>query len=134
MIFNLSIGLVLDGGGGRGAYQIGVWKYFLEKRIKFDYISGTSAGALNSVLICQNNYKKAEKLWTQLKPEDIKEIDKKKLAKIVAELAKELLSLTILRKNAKTSVILKEIVRYLGYTIKSKDIYNCCKKPPSIFI
>ena len=26
------LGIVLDGGGGRGAYQIGVWKYLKESK------------------------------------------------------------------------------------------------------
>ena len=35
-------GLVLGGGGARGAYQIGVWKALLEKNIQFEVITGTS--------------------------------------------------------------------------------------------
>lgn len=46
------MGLVLAGGGGKGAYEIGVWKAFCEtgvdKRIKV--YSGTSVGAINATL------------------------------------------------------------------------------------
>ena len=61
------IGLVLDGGGGKGAYHIGVWKYL--KEVGFDNnikaISGTSVGGLNACLFALNNYELAETIWTQ---------------------------------------------------------------------
>ena len=45
------IGLVLGGGGGKGAYQIGVWKALREYKIDkyITYLSGTSIGSLNSL-------------------------------------------------------------------------------------
>ncbi|WP_248924002.1 patatin-like phospholipase family protein [Paenibacillus hamazuiensis] len=67
------IGLVLAGGGGKGAYQIGVWRvlreFGLEKSIKA--ISGTSVGALNGALFLQNDYRAAEKVWLTMSPEKI---------------------------------------------------------------
>jgi NTE family protein len=50
------IGLVLPGGGARGAYQVGVLKAFLEisqtkSESPFDIISGTSAGAINAAFL-----------------------------------------------------------------------------------
>lgn len=61
------LGLVLDGGGGKGAYQIGVWKYLkevgLDNNIKA--ISGASVGALNSCLFALDDYKLAEEIWTR---------------------------------------------------------------------
>ncbi len=49
------LGLVLSGGGARGAFQVGVWKTLREHPNGFrnppDIISGTSAGALNGALI-----------------------------------------------------------------------------------
>lgn len=43
--------LILSGGGARGAFQVGVWKYLLEKGWDPDLICGTSAGAVNAVAI-----------------------------------------------------------------------------------
>ena len=40
--------LILSGGGARGAYQVGVWKYLLEKNWRPDLICGTSVGAVNA--------------------------------------------------------------------------------------
>ena len=45
----MKIGLVLEGGGLRGMYTIGVIDEFLEKGIKFPYVVGVSAGACNGV-------------------------------------------------------------------------------------
>ena len=38
-------GLVLDGGGARGAYQIGAWKALTEAGVKVSAVAGTSVGA-----------------------------------------------------------------------------------------
>jgi NTE family protein len=43
--------LILSGGGARGAFQVGVWKYLLEKGWDPDLICGTSVGAVNAVAI-----------------------------------------------------------------------------------
>lgn len=42
-----NIGLVLEGGGMRGAYTAGVLDYLMQKKIKFPYVIGVSAGANN---------------------------------------------------------------------------------------
>lgn len=42
----MKIGLVLSGGGARGAAHLGVLKFLEEKNIQVDYLSGTSAGAI----------------------------------------------------------------------------------------
>lgn len=42
-------GLVLQGGGMRGAFTSGVLDVFMERKLSFSYVIGTSAGALNGV-------------------------------------------------------------------------------------
>ncbi len=44
-------GLVLSGGGAKGAYQVGVLKYMAEAGMKIDAVSGASIGALNGAII-----------------------------------------------------------------------------------
>ncbi len=61
-------GLVLEGGGAKGAYQIGAWRAFRELGITFDGVVGTSIGALNGALIVQDDYEKAFKLWYDMNP------------------------------------------------------------------
>ena len=65
------IGLVLAGGGGKGAYQIGVWKYLREAGLDRNVcaVSGTSVGALNAALFATGDLERAEKIWRNMKPE-----------------------------------------------------------------
>lgn len=67
------IGLVFAGGGGKGAYEIGVWKYLHE--IGLDQyvrsVSGTSVGALNAALFVGSSYEIAEDLWLNIEPKKI---------------------------------------------------------------
>lgn len=56
-------GLVLEGGGAKGAYQIGAWKAMREAGVKIKGIAGTSVGALNGALICMDDLTNAEKVW-----------------------------------------------------------------------
>jgi NTE family protein len=43
--------LILTGGGARGAFHIGVWKYLQERQWTPDMICGTSVGAINAAAI-----------------------------------------------------------------------------------
>ncbi len=67
------VGLVFGGGGGKGAYQIGVWRALREACIdsKIDAIAGTSIGALNGALFCMGDLAKAEKVWAAISPEQV---------------------------------------------------------------
>lgn len=56
-------GLVLEGGGAKGAYQIGAWKALREEGVKIKGISGVSVGALNGALICMDDFERAEEIW-----------------------------------------------------------------------
>lgn len=71
------LGIVLDGGGGRVAYQIGVWKYLKESKLynSISAISGTSVGGLNSCLFALDEYNLAETIWTQKIQDKILSID-----------------------------------------------------------
>ena len=59
-------GIVLEGGGARGSYQVGVWRALSEAGIKIRGIAGASVGALNGALMCQDKLKKAEQLWSSI--------------------------------------------------------------------
>lgn len=60
------LGLVLEGGGARGAYQTGVLRALFDAGYSFDAVAGTSVGALNGVMIAQNEYDKSIKIWDSL--------------------------------------------------------------------
>ncbi|GAA0105692.1 patatin-like phospholipase family protein [Paraclostridium sordellii] len=57
-------GLVLEGGGTKGAYQIGAFKALRELGIEFKGVAGTSIGALNGAYIVQDNIDVLEEIWT----------------------------------------------------------------------
>lgn len=71
------LGLSLEGGGAKGAYQFGAWKAFRELGMEFDGITGTSIGALNGALMIQEDYEKAYEIWQEIAPEKILNIDSK---------------------------------------------------------
>ncbi len=56
-------GLILAGGGAKGAYQMGAWRAMLDLGVEFEAIAGTSIGAINGALIAQGNFDKAMKFW-----------------------------------------------------------------------
>ncbi len=72
-------GLVLSGGGARGAYEAGVLYYLfvsgpkdLREKVKFDILSGTSIGALHACAIAsemhkiEEGMKKIAQIWVNL--------------------------------------------------------------------
>lgn len=88
------MGLVLSGGGARGAYQVGVLAAVQEICEKsgispcFDYLSGVSAGAINASSLAANcdNYKNASdnliKLWSEVSVEKVFSTDSLTMGKI----------------------------------------------------
>ena len=68
-------GIVLDGGGARGAYQIGAWKALKEAGIKINAVAGTSVGALNGALICMGDVENAVKIWSEMTFSRVMDVD-----------------------------------------------------------
>ncbi len=81
------LGLVLAGGGGKGAYQFGVWKALNEYGVanNFAAISGTSIGGLNAALFVQGSLELCEEVWRNISHEKVFTVDKRKLAEVVSE-------------------------------------------------
>lgn len=79
----MKIGLVLSGGGGKGAYELGVWKALKELKIDkyIEVFSGTSIGAFNAILFAQDSLEKAEALWEEVTMDKIVPISKFDLLK-----------------------------------------------------
>jgi NTE family protein len=57
------IGIVLEGGGAKGAYQVGVWRCLSENNIKYGCVVGTSIGACNGAAMVMNDYSNLENIW-----------------------------------------------------------------------
>jgi NTE family protein len=62
------VGLVLAGGGGKGAYHIGVWKALREFGVdtNISAVAGSSVGTLNAALFMQGDYDLAEQIWLSI--------------------------------------------------------------------
>ncbi len=68
-------GIVLEGGGAKGAYQIGVWKALREAGVRIRGIAGSSVGALNGALMCMDDLEKAEHLWKNISYSQVMDVD-----------------------------------------------------------
>jgi NTE family protein len=97
-------GLVLEGGGAKGAYHIGAYKAMVDEGIRVKGIAGTSVGALNGAMIAQGDYEKAYEMWHEISyskvintnDEEIEKLKQMKLTKedisLLAERIKEVFS------------------------------------------
>ncbi len=74
-------GLVLEGGGAKGAYHIGAYKAIKDMNIKIDGVAGTSVGALNGAMIVQDDFNKAYELWYNMTYSKVINTDDKEIEK-----------------------------------------------------
>lgn len=63
--------LVLEGGGIKGAYQIGAYYAMLECGIKIDGFYGTSIGAFNAAVLCANKHEELLHFWLTTSPGEL---------------------------------------------------------------
>ena len=68
--------IALEGGGAKGAYEIGAWKALEEAGIKYNAVSGTSVGALNGALMAMRDLPRAETAWNDMRLSKVIELDK----------------------------------------------------------
>ncbi|BEP30227.1 patatin-like phospholipase family protein [Helicovermis profundi] len=76
-------GLVLEGGGAKGSYQIGVWRALRELNIDIGAISGTSIGAINGAFITLGLYDEVYDIWYNMEPDFGIEGDREILSKLI---------------------------------------------------
>lgn len=70
-------GLVLSGGGAKGAFEMGVWKAIRECDYSLGAVIGTSVGALNAAMIAQNDYELALEFWSNLTINQVLDLNQK---------------------------------------------------------
>ena len=78
----MQYGLVLEGGGARGAYHVGAYKALLDLGISIGGVTGTSIGALNGAAIVQNDLDGLEQLWQNIDVDTLFGINPEELRKI----------------------------------------------------
>ena len=76
-------GLVLEGGGAKGAYQIGAWKALKEAGVKINAVAGTSVGALNGALICMDELEMAQQMWSNLTYSQVMDVDDTRMEQLM---------------------------------------------------
>jgi len=87
---NTKLGVVLSGGGAKGAYEVGFLKALAEFDIQPEAIAGTSIGALNGAIYASTKDTKMsatllEELWDDLASSNVLKVDKTKAIKNLVE-------------------------------------------------
>ena len=68
-------GLVLAGGGTKGAYEVGIWKALKEIGLNITAVVGTSIGALNGALFLQDDLESVVKMYENIKIDNIMNVN-----------------------------------------------------------
>ncbi len=66
----ISLAFVLGAGGTRGDFQVGALQFLYSRRIRPDIICGTSAGAVNGLVLAEGGIKKLVTLWKNFRSKD----------------------------------------------------------------
>ena len=67
--------IALEGGGAKGAYEVGVWKALDEAGIKYNAVAGTSVGALNGAMMAMRDLDGAIEAWKNIHLTDIVDVN-----------------------------------------------------------
>lgn len=141
----MKIGLVLAGGGGKGAYELGVWKALKQLNLTkyISVFSGTSIGAFNSILFAMDELEKADKLWEEVTMEKLVPISKTELIKRGIglyiggknlQLAKKFLTDKLEYGAISNNGAIEMVEKYLDFNKireKNKICYAACTKLPN---
>lgn len=77
------IGLALEGGGARGAFQMGVVKAFIEEGYEIGGVAGTSIGALNGAILAQGSFEEGHRVWENLTPSQLFDIEDEEYHRLI---------------------------------------------------
>ena len=100
---NKEYGLVLEGGGAKGAYQIGAWKALKEAGI-----AGTSVGALNGALIAMDDFEKAERIWETIRYSRVMDVDDELVEQLKTSSLKDIAALGLSELIPAAKKVLKD--------------------------
>ena len=129
------VGLVLPGGGARGAYQVGVLKAFLEitntkSQSPFDIFSGTSAGAINGAFLASeahtfdHSVASLIDVWSNFTSKKVYKTDPITMLKSSMHWFLTIISGGILISNPTSLLDNQPLKNLLRETIKFPDIQN----------
>ena len=109
-------GIVLEGGGAKGAYQVGAWRALREAGVRIRGAAGTSVGALNGALICMDDFKKAERIWENISYSRVMDVDDEMMDRLRKFSLRRISSITSLNVGELISGI-KKILKDGGFDI-----------------
>ena len=72
---NKTYAIALEGGGARGAYQVGAWQALEEAGIRYNAVSGTSVGSLNGAMMAMRELKRAQEFWNNIRFSQVMRVD-----------------------------------------------------------
>ena len=75
--------IALEGGGARGAWQVGAWRALEEAGVRYNAVSGTSVGAINGALMAMRDLKQAEQIWKDIRFSQIMNVDDEAMGRIM---------------------------------------------------
>ncbi len=101
-------GISLEGGGGKGAYQVGAWKALKELNIDYGGVTGTSVGAINGAFMIQDDLEEAIEIWSDIAPSMLFDIDHSLQDRI--------------KKLEKLPGHLSGLFRYMQYAVREKGL------------
>ena len=130
-----SVGLVLEGGGVKGAYELGALIALIEKGYTFHSITGTSIGALNGAVMASQGIEKLAGYWEEAKYCPVFDFDDETVARfrqkdfdldLIIATGKKLLSAREIIKNSYEHTLNFVYNRLSEEEIRSSDIDFGC--------
>lgn len=130
-----SVGLVLEGGGVKGAYELGALIALIEKGYTFNSITGTSIGALNGAVMASQGIEKLAGYWEEAKYCPVFDFDDETVARfrqkdfdldLIIATGKKLLSAREIIKNSYEHTLNFVYNRLSEEEIRSSDIDFGC--------
>lgn len=118
-----SVGLVLEGGGVKGAYELGALIALTEKGYSFHAVTGTSIGALNGAVMASQGIEKLAKYWEEAKYCPVFDFDDD----MVARFRQKDFDLDLIIATGKKLLSAREIIRQ-SYEHTLKFVYDRLKE------
>lgn len=129
--FSKTYAIALEGGGAKGAYQIGVVKALCDMGLKYNAVAGTSVGAINGAMLAMGRVDEAVELWKKISFTDVMDVDEKMMEEFytyrwdIRDLPKfnQFIKKTIAEKGIDTEPLNKLLAKYVDEEeIRKSDI------------
>ncbi|MBR5390823.1 MAG: patatin-like phospholipase family protein [Clostridia bacterium] len=109
---NKTYAIALEGGGARGAYQVGAWRALEEAGVRYNAVSGSSVGALNGAMMAMHAREEAENLWSNICFSQIMNVDDDMMQRLMKREIHGFSELKALLKEA------RDVVKEGGFDIE----------------